>query len=331
MLRVPARAGLIAFAAVSVLAAFGWIRLLEWISPRIRFRNFSESHLTGIIVLLLGIEFFSAPVPLLPEVSGDRIPAVYHYLREYSEPGGIVELPVTGHSDIEGEHDKRIYTYFSAYHFKPIVIGYSGYNPPTFGQLMAAARNLPSEDALDLFEAIGVRSIILHTNELSTGEVQMWEEAIASSSGLDPVAAFPDGSRLVALIPVLRISQNLNDLKWEAVSTEINSDRTVPLTLRALGIHSTNIDYVVNPQLPRPPIASRRRVGTSRIEAGWYNSIGLVHNETISARLPYLMNDAVLEFRLNVPKLPGNYEVRLVFDTTPPLTVSTRISIPSRP
>ncbi len=328
MLRVPARAGLIAFAAITVLGAFGWMRLMVWQASPSRPRVFSEGLMTGIAVFLLGIEFFSAPLPLLPEVSGSRIPAVYHYLREYPGPGGIIELPVTGHNELDSEHNKRIYTYFSTYHFKPIVVGYSGYNPPTFGQLMAAGRALPSDEALDLLESIGVRSIVLHTSELPDGEIEKWDEAIASSRRLKPVVAYPDGSRLIAMVPVLHISQDLNDLRWEAALAEIGSNRTLSLQLRSLGMHSPDIDYVVNPQLPRPSMGIDRRVGTADIEVQWYESGNLILGETVKTRLPYLLNEALVELKLKAPEEPGDYGIQVIIHETPPLILSTEISIP---
>jgi hypothetical protein len=93
MLRVPARAGIIAFTAVTVLAAFGWIKFREWFSSR---TNWSEFKTTFVVIVLLGVEFFSAPIPLLAEVSGSRVPQVYPFLKDYSEPGGVLEIPTQG-------------------------------------------------------------------------------------------------------------------------------------------------------------------------------------------------------------------------------------------
>jgi hypothetical protein len=221
MLRVPARAGVIAFTAATVLAAFGWIGFWEWLSKR---RTWPELRVAFVVIALLSIEFFSAPIPLFSEVSGERIPQVYSFLRDYPDSGGVLEIPAQGKEADGTEFWERIYTYFSAYHMKPIVIGYSAYYPPNFHELIAASLELPSDKALDLFEAIGVRSIVLHTTRLTGVQIQAWNSALNSGERLRQIAEFPDGGRLIALEPSLRLSRNLNDLDWQLESGPAAAD-----------------------------------------------------------------------------------------------------------
>ena len=110
----------------------------------------------AVVIVVLGAEFCSVPIPLFAEVSGTDIPQVYSFLRDYPGEGGVLEIPAFGRAPDGTEFWERVYTYFSAYHYKPIVIGYSGYYPPAFHELIAASVKLPKDRSLDIFEAIGV-------------------------------------------------------------------------------------------------------------------------------------------------------------------------------
>lgn len=332
MLRVPARAGLILIATMTVLAAYGWIHLFEWIQSKLKSRGMmlTETSFCVVSVLLLGLEFLSIPIPLLSEVSGNHIPPVYHFLKNYPEPGGVLEIPVVFHED-GGEPTVRAYTYFSAYHFKPIVIGYSGYFPPPFYELVATARRLPAQQSLDTFEAIGVRTIVLHARQISSQENQAWEAALKSGTRLKRVTVFPDGDEVIALQPRMRISQNLNDANWSlrVPSSARRAGEEITVSLQTDGIRSASFDYVANPQLPHPPEKLNSRVSRSPAEAEWLDpQRNIIYRQRLKVRFPYLLNHASILMKLATPKRSGNYRLRLRILESPPLEISANITIP---
>jgi hypothetical protein len=312
MLRAPARFGFIMIAALTVLCAYGWLAIAEIF-------RLSTAKLVSLTLLLLGLEFFSAPIPLRPEVSGNRIPQAYAFLQKSSEVGGVLELPTHAQSAALSDFTDRIYTYFSAYHFKPIVVGYSGYFPPTFEGLIAETAKLPAADSLDLFEAIGVRTIVLHTKQLAAIPMQRWNDAIANNRRLVVLARFDDGGTVLSLKPTLKISRDMNSLKWIA-SAGLPHAGVIPVTLQANGVLSGNTDYVVNPQLPL--------VSFSRVHAVWRDAQNKIAEEqTVRIRLPYLLNQARIDFSLKAPKTSGVYTLGFKVLESPPLAFATDVSI----
>jgi len=332
MLRVPSRAGLILLATLTVLASIGWLHLYEWLQSKweLRGRTLSERGFCAVTLLVLGAEFLSIPIPMLPEVSGAKIPPVYDFLKNYPEVGGILELPVVFRED-GGEATVRAYTYFSTYHFKPVVIGYSGYFPPPFYELVSSAQSLPQEMSLDTFEAIGVRTIVLHGMRMNPEEKQAWEATLQSNLHLKRVASFPDGDEVISIQPHLRISQDLSDVTWrvDASTSMGNSGREMTVWLRAEGLHVPSIDYLVNPQLPHPPEKMEARVGMSSLEAEWLDSARhVVYHQETKVRLPYLLNQASIPVNLKKPKHPGVYLLRVRILESPPLDISAKMTIP---
>jgi hypothetical protein len=332
MLRVPARAGLILLVSMTVLAVYGWIRLYEWVNSKWKSHGgrLLKPALCSLTVLLMGLEFLSIPLPLLSEVSGNQIPPVYHFLKAYQEPGGVLELPVVFRED-GGEPTVRNYTYLSAYHFKPIVISYSGYFPPPFYDLVATARRLPAEEAFNTFEAIGVRTLILHKSQFTIEENQAWQAAMNTSSRLQRIKVFPDGDEVIALQPRLRISQNLSDAYWNLVLQPSPSGvrGQIEGTIQTDGLRSPSIDFLVNPQLPHLPERPDARVGMTPVAVEWLDSERhVVHRQSLKVRLPYLLNHLSLPIMLSTPGQPGNYSLRLSILESPPMGISVNVTIP---
>jgi hypothetical protein len=312
MLRAPARFGFIMIAALTVLCAYGWLALSE------KF-HISSTKLAALTLFLLSAEFFSAPIPLLPMVSGNRIPQAYQYLQKSVDGGGVLELPTHALSTTNSDFTDRIYTYFSAYHFKPIVVGYSGYFPPTFDTLIAETAKLPSSDSLDLFEAIGVRTIILNTKLLDAAQLQRWNDAVANGRRLAVLARFDDGGIVLSLKPILKISRDLNSLSW-IVSAGAPHAGIIPIALQTNSAPGGNADYVVNPQLPL--------VGSTRVHALWRDAKHRIAQEqTLRIRLPYLLNRARVEIPLKSPKLPGLYTLNLDILEARPLALTADVPI----
>jgi hypothetical protein len=312
MLRAPARFGFIMIAALTVLCAYGWLALAN------KF-HISSAKLAALTLFLLSLEFFSAPIPLLPIVSGNRIPQAYQYLQKSGDVGGVLEMPTHALPTTDPDFTDRIYTYFSAYHFKPIVVGYSGYFPPTFDALIAETAKLPSSDSLDLFEAIGVRTIILNTKLLDAAQLQRWNDAVANGRRLAVQARFDDGGIVITLKPTLKISRDLNSLSW-IIGTGAPHAGIIPIKLQTNSAPGGSADYIVNPQLPL--------VGSTRVHALWRdNRHRIAQEQTLRIRLPYLLNRARVEIPLKSPKLPGRYTLNLDILEAHPLSLTADVQI----
>jgi hypothetical protein len=130
-LRVPARMAMIVALFLSVVAGYGCVEIER------RWRR------GGLVVLLAGLLFLvestAAPIELngvwqpgdlkKPEprlLTGDRVPAVYSFVRTLPADAVLAEFPFG-----DEQYDMR-YMLYSATHWRPLVNGYSGGFPASF-------------------------------------------------------------------------------------------------------------------------------------------------------------------------------------------------------
>jgi hypothetical protein len=85
---------------------------------------------------------------------------VYRWLGGQKGNLPVVELPTRG-LNVE-------YNYFSVFHWKDLMNGYSGYFPPWYRPLHTVLDSFPSSEALDFLEELGVGLVIVHTERLET-------------------------------------------------------------------------------------------------------------------------------------------------------------------
>ena len=124
-MRVPARFGLLAACALSMLAAIGVTYLHTFWMCRKGTRH-SSSYVAATLLLgaAITMEFFSFPKSVTPYPgTADRIPPVYQWLAAQPTDTQIVELPV------RRPKDDFEYTYYSAFHWKRTLNGRSAFIP----------------------------------------------------------------------------------------------------------------------------------------------------------------------------------------------------------
>jgi hypothetical protein len=149
-MRVPGRFVMVVGFALSWLAGYGVARLAGRLKTS-RAQWLLAAACTAVILIESKPVMDLTPVP--------RIPRVYDQLARL--PAGVVaELPMPvdeAHSPSETR-----YVYFSISHWKPIVNGYSGYFPGTYGNLLAAMREFPSDWAVGALRRRDVAYLMLH-------------------------------------------------------------------------------------------------------------------------------------------------------------------------
>jgi hypothetical protein len=156
MIRVPSRAGAFIAIALAMLAAKAWTR---WRDRPARVLLVGAAALAETVIAPI-------PMPGWAQVVDTRRPppAVYPWLA--SQPGEpvVAELPMEGIEGIvarSGFHES-IYLVYSTLHWKPLVNGYAGIEPPPYLELRAAVRRFPSEAALDALRRRDVRYVVVH-------------------------------------------------------------------------------------------------------------------------------------------------------------------------
>jgi len=156
-LRVAARWNIVIAFSLAVFASFGMRSLLR------RLNGFKKKLAGAGVPLLILLEYLSIPMPVVTFPVKKNIPKVYSWLAE--KPGehfALVELPLP-------EVGKSIATiecprlYYSIYHWKSLVNGYSGYFPFFYIRLKDEWPRLPMALNIARLKEIGVRYLVIHS------------------------------------------------------------------------------------------------------------------------------------------------------------------------
>jgi len=169
-LRIPERFGLLAMLLVALLVAQGLTVLEAARLPVVAL----------VLAALVPVEHLSIATIATAVPVGDDVPPVYRWLATQSVHA-LAEVPTYG------EHAFRRETwemYYSTYHFKPIVHGYTAYPTRESIRLRECALGVPEEQALDCLESWRVDTLIVHYPPPGTSLRQhpAWEELV----GLPP-------------------------------------------------------------------------------------------------------------------------------------------------
>ncbi|MFH0749594.1 MAG: hypothetical protein V1917_01595 [Candidatus Gottesmanbacteria bacterium] len=170
-IRVPSRFSIIVVLAFSALAAIGLSHILK--------RRF-KFLLAGLIILLFMIEVWQIQTPSVPIPLQKDIPVVYQWLSKQSDSSIIVEIPFRPFSSIITSMEDQLFqqyseikenevyaleayrTYFSSYHRKRMLNGYSGFFPQIYHDQAMTLQHFPSKESISMLEKQHVRYVIVH-------------------------------------------------------------------------------------------------------------------------------------------------------------------------
>ena len=147
-LRVPARFSMLVGLSLAILAGLGVARLTRQLSHR------RTALLAAAVIALIFVECH----PVLTLAPAWRaMPAVYGPLLGAGDPV-VAVFPMSAEL---GDNDAK-YMYFSTWHWKRLVNGYSGTFPASYARLTASMREFPSHAALEHLKRMGVQDVVLH-------------------------------------------------------------------------------------------------------------------------------------------------------------------------
>lgn len=175
MIRVPARASVFMALGLSMLAAFGLDRLRR---PGLR---------CALLALALS-EAVSAPLRVVAADrcvrSAEAIPPVYEWLAAQTD-APVVELPILANDGLfqRPKFDDSVYLLRSTVHWKPLVNGYAGTEPPDYARTREVMKDFPSDESLALLRSLNVRYVLVHLRGLGPNRRKQVE------SRLDELAA----------------------------------------------------------------------------------------------------------------------------------------------
>jgi hypothetical protein len=149
-LRVPARASLLVGFALAVLAAFAVKRIAAGRLPR------QIAWLTGALTLVIAVD-------LQPRLQLERAwpapPGIYALLDDRPDVV-LAEFPL-GMSPGARITDLP-HMYFSVWHWRPMVNGYSGHAPYGYGDFQMAMKSFPDAETIGLLRGRGVTHVTIN-------------------------------------------------------------------------------------------------------------------------------------------------------------------------
>jgi hypothetical protein len=181
-IRASVRFGLLVLAAVAALAAFGLVSLRARAASRPRLR----AGLALAALLLVTAEASRVPMGY---TTARTAPSVYAFLAD--EPNAVfVELPMwTG---IDRGRDAR-YMLHATRHWRPMLNGYSGFTPASYGEHYEALASFPDPSSMAYLRRLGVTHVAVHANWFVE---QFGEERLARIPGTPGLRRILDGGNL---------------------------------------------------------------------------------------------------------------------------------------
>lgn len=198
-MRVPARSSIILGISLAVLAGFAVQRLLNACASE-RARTIAFALVVTAFVIDLRPHLELRPVWPAP-------PSTYSVIAGRDD-AVLVELPFNSSIPRSGPVSALPQMYFSIWHGRPLLNGYSGFFPASYDPLLESISSLPGSPALDVFRARGVTHLAItcaftHDKPRCDGML----ERMAASPAFRQVASatwqgFP--ARLYELLPERR-------------------------------------------------------------------------------------------------------------------------------
>jgi hypothetical protein len=180
-LRAPARCGIVAVAALSVLAGLGF-DVLHWCLAQ-RGRRL----LLVLTMAAVAVEGGSAPMMLTAVPA--QVPDVYRYLATLG-PAVVAELPMAEPGWMPG--NDPIYMYWSTAHWNPLVNGYSGYASREYVETLSQMLGFPDDLSLRRLRSLDVRYIVIHEGLYTHDTCSSLLSRIGAIPALVPVGRFRD-------------------------------------------------------------------------------------------------------------------------------------------
>jgi hypothetical protein len=153
-IRATARFGYLATLAVAALAGFGVVALRRMTPHRM------WPGLAFVLLAAASIESFAAPLGL---TRFDGIPPIYSHVPRDAATR-VVEIPFFGPRSAQFHAS---YMLNSTAHWRPIVNGYSGFQPASFYDHAAVLQGFPDDPSITLLRSLGITHVFVHTTQVS--------------------------------------------------------------------------------------------------------------------------------------------------------------------
>ena len=151
-IRATARFGYMATIAVAVLAGFGTVSLRAMVAPR------RWPVVATLLLMVAAVEPLAAPLGL---TRFDGLAPIYDRLPPTA--GVVVEFPFFGSRSAQFHAN---YMLNATRHWRPIVNGYSGFQPASFYRHAAALEGFPDDASIAMLRELHVTHVFVHRNQM---------------------------------------------------------------------------------------------------------------------------------------------------------------------
>jgi hypothetical protein len=147
LLHAPSRLGLLVLLAGSVLGGFA----VAWTAGPGR----RGVLIAGGILAAALADLAVAPL----HVEARPLPAAYESLAKWP-PGPVAEFPFF-YRRVDF-HRHALYMYYSTFHWRPLVNGYTDYIPPDFREMVVPVSSFPNQESFAILKRLRVRYVVFH-------------------------------------------------------------------------------------------------------------------------------------------------------------------------
>jgi hypothetical protein len=280
-LRAPGRFAIIVFLGLAIAAAYLFKRL-----QRRAFRM--------VLLLLLVIEMVTIPTDTLftPTVTADQ-QAVYAWLATLP-PTTFVELPVYPFGQ-EGQEGHWLESQFqSMRHWQKTPVGYSGFFPPRFEEMLTWLADFPRPEVILYLQASGIEWVVLHHERLAE---EKWL-AIENSVGENGWATQRFGDVWAVQLPHVELPQPAQSF-------------FIPDVAQAGGTLAVGAIFTATAQTVIPASSD-----LGHVKVLWSQLDSQVMADEIIKQPPFFLDKvAVSSFNIPVPNKAGSYQVQIYGDS----------------
>jgi hypothetical protein len=178
--RAPYRFAVLYLFGVSILASIGMYNFFKILRSRA-----IQTFAVVFSLLLVLFEYFNTNTkPISSDPSYRPIPKVYQWLSEIEGDFGIIHLPISK----TPTQDAQL-MYWSTFHWKKLVSGYSGYIPKSYYQFLKRHKEIPNEWFFSQIKKLGVKYIIYHSKE---DQRKAYPQLIQANRSVKQIRQFED-------------------------------------------------------------------------------------------------------------------------------------------
>jgi hypothetical protein len=178
-LRITARFAVVALLVGAVLAGVGYAFLAN------RLRRLAPTAVLAVVLGGVMLVELAAPVRWARLDDGRETTAVYKELQR-RPPGAVVELPLTGPSNVAWPYIEAPRLVYSTLDWHPRLNGYSGFFPTSYLEDVATIASFPSRSAMERLKSRGIRYALLHFGTRNGIPMYSEEQAERILSALPP-------------------------------------------------------------------------------------------------------------------------------------------------